>query len=107
MKVGSPAPRKNSGGLLRALFRAEAPANDYLASHRLTRCESDVLQLIGQGLSNKEIARKLCVSVATVKHHVLDKLHLPRRAQAMPFVRDSPWIATPAKTSAARNANEQ
>lgn len=63
----------------------------------LTRREGDVLQLIGDGLSNKEIARDLCVSVATVKHHVhniLEKLHVPRRAQAMRRVREAPWIAS-------------
>jgi DNA-binding NarL/FixJ family response regulator len=103
-------PAEISGGLLRALFRAESPADDSLAWQSLTRRESDVLELIGQGLSNKEIARKLCVSVATVKHHVhnvLDKLRLPRRAQAMRFVRDSPWIATPPRASSPRNSNER
>jgi DNA-binding NarL/FixJ family response regulator len=102
-------PAEISGGLLRALFRAEGPAHASLATQPLTRRESDVLQLIGQGLSNKEIARRLCVSVATVKHHVhnvLDKLQLPRRAQAMRFVRDSPWIAGPPDRSSSRNANE-
>ena len=55
-----------------------------------------MLQLLGGGLSNKEIARELSLSVATVKHHVhsiLAKLQLPRRAQAMRRVRDAPWIA--------------
>ena len=63
----------------------------------LTRREGEVLQLIGRGLSNKEIARDLSLSVATVKHHVhhvLEKLQLPRRAQAMRRVRETPWIAS-------------
>lgn len=86
-----------SGGLLRALFRAE-PDHAPGAEQPLTRRESAVLHLIGQGLSNKEIARELVLSVATVKHHVhniLDKLHLPRRAQAMRRVRDAPWLGVP------------
>ena len=44
----------------------------------------------------KEIGTSLCLSVATVKHHVhhiLEKLKLTRRAQAMRKVRDAPWIA--------------
>jgi len=55
-----------------------------------------VLELLGRGSSNKEIGDELCLSVATVKHHVhhvLEKLKLRRRAQAMRLVRDAPWIA--------------
>jgi two-component system nitrate/nitrite response regulator NarL len=96
-------PAEISSGLLRALFSRDRPAVDHRFDHALTRRESDVLQLIGQGLSNKEIARELSLSVATVKHHVhnvLDKLKLGRRAQAMRRVRDAPWIASwPGATS--------
>jgi DNA-binding NarL/FixJ family response regulator len=102
-------PAEISGGLLRALFRAEASDHERPVTHSLTRREGEVLQLIGQGLSNKEIARRLCVSVATVKHHVhnvLDKLQLPRRTQAMRLVRDSPWLATPRERPAPRNVND-
>lgn len=82
-----------SGGLLRALFRMEQPAR---SEETLTQREGEVLRLIGRGLSNKEIARDLSLSVSTVKHHVhhvLEKLQLPRRAQAMRRVRETPWIA--------------
>lgn len=83
-----------SGSLLRALFHAapRAPASD----HALTRREGEVLQLIGRGLSNKEIARELSLSTATIKHHVhgvLGKLKVARRAQAMRRVREAPWLA--------------
>lgn len=84
-----------SNGLLRALFSADRPAPESPPEHTLTRRESDVLQLIGQGGSNKEIARELNLSVATVKHHVhnvLDKLQVSRRGQAMRKVRDAPWL---------------
>lgn len=60
-----------------------------------TRRESEVLTLLGQGLSNKEIGRKSCLSVPTVKHHVyhiLEKLKLERRAQALRHVWDAPWL---------------
>jgi DNA-binding NarL/FixJ family response regulator len=103
-------PAEISGGLLRALFRMDAPANDPHPDHALTRRESDVLQLIGQGMSNKEIARELVLSVATVKHHVhniLDKLKLPRRAQAMRRVRDAPWLVSPPDTTLSRSVNEK
>jgi DNA-binding NarL/FixJ family response regulator len=90
-------PAEISSGLLRALFRAEHPIDEAALEQALTRREGDVLRLIGEGLSNKEIARELILSVATVKHHVhnvLDKLHLPRRAQAMRRVRDAPWLVS-------------
>lgn len=90
-------PAEISGGLLRALFRADHSADESAPEHALTRREGDVLRLIGEGLSNKEIARELVLSVPTVKHHVhnvLDKLHLPRRAQAMRRVRDAPWLVS-------------
>ncbi len=89
-------PPEIAGGLLQALFRPEANAAGDLPDVALTRREGEVLALLGQGLSNKEIGNELCLSVATVKHHVhhvLEKLHLPRRAEAMRKVRDLPWLA--------------
>lgn len=85
-----------SGGLLRALFRTNPHANAVELNKALTRREGEVLRLIGRGMSNKEIARDLSLSLATVKHHVhhvLEKLQLPRRAQAMRRVREAPWLA--------------
>jgi DNA-binding NarL/FixJ family response regulator len=84
-----------SGGLLRALFGRAQATQESASELALTRRESEVLGLLGRGLSNKEIGDELCVSVATAKHHVhhvLEKLKLPRRAQAMRLVRDAPWL---------------
>jgi DNA-binding NarL/FixJ family response regulator len=94
-------PPEISGGLLRALFHHDEVAAEPQHDLGLTRRETEVLELLGEGLSNKEIGNELCLSVATVKHHVhhvLEKLKLPRRAQAMRKVREAPWIA---RTSAA------
>ena len=90
-------PPEISGSLLRALFH-EAPSKEAEVENALTRRECEVLQLLGRGLSNKEIGGELFLSVATVKHHVhhvLEKLKLSRRAEAMQRVRNAPWIAPP------------
>lgn len=52
---------------------------------RLTRRELEILDLIDQGLSNKEIARRLTIELSTVKNHVhnvLEKLNVNRRGEA-------------------------
>lgn len=51
----------------------------------LTEREKEVLQLITNGSSNKEIAARLYISETTVKAHlrsILEKLHVRNRAQA-------------------------
>ena len=50
-----------------------------------TSREQQVLSLLKQGRSNKEIARALTIAEATVKnhvHHVLEKLQVATRGQA-------------------------
>lgn len=52
----------------------------------ITRREIEILELIAQGMSNREIAQKLFVSENTVKTHssrVFDKLGAKRRTQAV------------------------
>ena len=54
----------------------------------LSRREQDVLALLGEGLSNAEIAARLYISTKTAGHHVgsiLSKLHLRSRAEAAAF----------------------
>ena len=58
----------------------------------LTSRELEVVELIEQGLSNKEIAAQLSIAVTTVKNHVhsiLEKLNVHRRAEAARLVRSS------------------
>jgi DNA-binding NarL/FixJ family response regulator len=57
----------------------------------LTRRQREILALIDEGLSNKEIARRLSIELATVKNHVhniLEKLEVTRRAEAAALVRE-------------------
>lgn len=103
-------PSEISGGLLRALFRVDGSPGDAASwAKDLSRRESEVLLLIGQGLSNKEIAKELCLSVATVKHHVhkvLEKLKLARRTEAMRRVREAHWVPMPLRVTAGSKLHE-
>ena len=72
----------------------EGPARPHAAPPRatattaLTRRETEILQLVAAGLSNKEIAAQLVITEGTVKNHVhnsLEKLHLTNRTQAAAY----------------------
>jgi ATP/maltotriose-dependent transcriptional regulator MalT len=52
----------------------------------LTQRERDVLRLLGEGLSNRDISERLVLSEGTVKTHVhnlISKLGVESRAQAL------------------------
>jgi len=56
---------------------------------RLTSREREVLQFIGEGLTNQEIAARLVVEVGTVKNHVhsiLEKLNVSNRDEAASYL---------------------
>jgi LuxR family transcriptional regulator, maltose regulon positive regulatory protein len=56
------------------------------AAESLSAREGDILKLIAEGLSNKEIARDLAITPETVKSHVkhiFTKLNVEKRAQAV------------------------
>src|SRR5207249_3540051 len=74
-EAGGPVPRRR---------RASAPVSDDLAASGVTAREAEVLELLGEGLSNAAIAERLYLSVRTVETHVsslLSKLHLETRGQ--------------------------
>jgi DNA-binding NarL/FixJ family response regulator len=55
----------------------------------ITRRELEVLQLVADGLSNKEIGARLWITEGTVKNHVhnaLEKLQLENRIQAAAYI---------------------
>jgi DNA-binding NarL/FixJ family response regulator len=66
--------------------RAEEKQN--IPTPRLTDRELEVLKLVAQGMSNREIAGQLFISENTVKNHVrniLEKLHLHSRMEAVVY----------------------
>ena len=58
-------------------------ANEVRRHDRLTERQDRIARMVAEGLSNKQIARELAISPATVKNHVhaiLGKFDLPRRS---------------------------
>src|SRR5919106_1621452 len=73
-------------------FSAPRTAAPQRAFPELTQREEEVLSLVAQGTSNREIARQLFVSLKTVRNHVsniLLKLQVADRAQAVIRARDA------------------
>ncbi|HEX8939499.1 MAG TPA: response regulator transcription factor [Candidatus Limnocylindrales bacterium] len=65
----------------------------------LTRREVEILTLVADGLSNKEIGGRLSITEGTVKNHVhnaLEKLGLENRIQAAAYVVRQGWSRRPA-----------
>lgn len=66
------------------LLRRRVPSNR-INSSQLSPRETDIIRLIAQGLSNRDIGRRLILSEKTVKNHVshiFSKLHFTARSQA-------------------------
>ena len=79
-------------GVIARLGRAPAARRRAPELDLLTPRETDVLRLVGLGLSNAEIAADLYLGETTVKTHlgrVLDKLSLRDRARAIAWVHQS------------------
>jgi two-component system, NarL family, nitrate/nitrite response regulator NarL len=84
------SPRMAGALLRRVTVLAAAVAPPRAGCARLTRREREIVDLIGDGLSNKAIAQQLCIQPATVKNHVhniLEKLQVGRRTDAVAHVR--------------------
>lgn len=74
--------RKMAGKLLQQ-FKTEHTV-DNLKQDSLTRRELEILIYLGQGFTNKQLAKKLFIAENTVKNHIknlLEKLLLNNRAQ--------------------------
>ena len=77
-----PCPPRIAASLLRRV--ATLSSQSVSSGRALTLREQEMLSLLRQGLSNREIARALSIAIPTVKNHVhqiLEKLHVKRRYQ--------------------------
>ena len=83
-----------AAGLLRRIALTASPGNGHhtpFAASALTKRERQAAELIRTGLSDKEIARRLNISLATTKSHVhnlLGKLNARRRSEVATHLRE-------------------
>jgi DNA-binding CsgD family transcriptional regulator len=85
-QLGASGDADAAGSLLRSLGAAGRTGPKRVGE--LTRREQEVLRLVGLGLSNPEIARRLYISRKTAAHHVsnlLAKLGVKNRAAAIAY----------------------
>jgi DNA-binding NarL/FixJ family response regulator len=77
-------------GAIAAELRDEKEEVTHGPLRGLTGREGGILRLVDEGISNKEIARRLGIELATVKNHVhniLKKLHVHKRIDASAWYR--------------------
>jgi PAS domain S-box-containing protein len=89
---GSVAPRQT-----RRSVRARKSSSRRRRPIDLTRRELEVLQLLAQGMTNRELAERLHLSTRTIDHHVshvLSKLEAPNRTAAAMAARRSGLLKT-------------
>ncbi len=82
----------------RLMLEIKRPPERNRTDAPLTPRELEVLQLIAKGLSNREIADRMSVSIRTVTTHVgsiLDKLHLANRTKAALYAVEQGLVARP------------
>ncbi len=78
-------PTLDSSLAFKLIQEIQRPTELPMSPEPLSEREVEVLRLVAQGLSNQEIADRLCISERTVRNHVgniLNKLHLANRTQA-------------------------
>jgi DNA-binding NarL/FixJ family response regulator len=86
--------RRIARSLFEELARRRATAAQPFQGEKLTAREREIANMMWRGLSNKEIAKELQLSVATIKnyvHAILGKLQLRRRSQVADFAVENPW----------------
>ncbi len=92
----APCPARATAILLRRIAAGpHAPMAAWERGGLLTLREREIMRLVGQGLSNQQIAKGLYIALPTVKNHVhniLEKLGVHRRGDAVQAVRQAGFV---------------
>ena len=75
--------------------KEDAPAGSAAAPTKLSKRQKQLILMLDQGLSNKDIADKLTISEHTVKVHfwrLFRRLGVNSRTQALHFARTNGWL---------------
>src|SRR6266849_3495840 len=95
--------RRMAARILEEFQRGQlSPSSTEGSLNDLTARELEVLELVADRLSNKEIAARLVISEHTVKNHmknILSKLHLRSRRQAADYGLARGWVRPPEPAS--------
>jgi two-component system, NarL family, nitrate/nitrite response regulator NarL len=89
-------PPRIAAVLMRRVAHLANYRDDPARAAQLTARQREILNLIERGFSNKQIARELCIELATVKNHVhaiLGRLQVERRDDAATYARRSRMAA--------------
>jgi DNA-binding CsgD family transcriptional regulator len=81
--------RPSGGTTIKVRFPLANPINE------LTKREHEIIHLISEGLTNREIAQRLLVSMDTVKtyiHRIIQKLGVKDRVQAIAVAYRNGWL---------------
>ncbi|MDF0665468.1 MAG: response regulator transcription factor [Nitrospira sp.] len=90
-KLPAPVERNGARGMSLGtdfLTKVEASPPPPVWPEALTEREREIIRLVGQGLSNKDIAHKLSISDSTVRHHmtsIFDKVGVPNRQKLLVY----------------------
>ena len=89
---GAPMSPEIARRVVEAFHQPVKPGPSTLDDVKLSKRETEILELLCEGLANKEIADRLDISVETVRvhlKHVYEKLHVRSRTEAAMKFRDS------------------
>lgn len=92
MRNETPLSPAIAGRLLKEIQSGATKRNSSLTPTQepaITRRELEVLQFVAEGMSNKEIGKRLWITEGTVKNHVhnaLEKLQMENRIQATAYI---------------------
>lgn len=90
LKGGAPMSGDIARKVVSSFEERKAETSDYPG---LTKKENEILKLLSQGYSNKEIADRLFVSVNTIRthvYHIYEKLHVNNRMEAVNKMKKPP-----------------